>query len=283
VAIKLSRATGTSGRRADARLLREARMMAGLHHPNLVTLHDLGEHEGRTYLTMELVRGATLRDHIGRAGGGGWRTQLPIVLAAARGLAALHAAGITHRDVKPENILIGEDGRVALIDLGLAFRNAPPAAPPIALPRTRTVELGPDQDDDGAPRAAMAEEAGPSSEPLAGFSTTHSCFGGTQGYVAPERVAGALGDPRTDVFALCVSAYELLEGRHPFRFHGCGELSHTTHYEKLCAPPRPWRLWNIPMRLRAAVERGLAADPDRRWQDAAELVAELEALAAAAR
>jgi serine/threonine-protein kinase len=116
VAIKLLRPE-VSTTRADARLRREARAMAKLSHRNLVTVHDVGVHDGQLFVAMELIRGDTLR---GWAPGKSWREVVNAYVAAGRGLAAAHAAGLVHRDFKPDNVLVGEDGRVAVGDFGLA-------------------------------------------------------------------------------------------------------------------------------------------------------------------
>jgi len=116
VAIKLLRPE-VSTTRADARLRREARAMAKLSHRNLVTVHDVGVHDGQLFVAMELIRGDTLR---GWAQGKSWREIVNAYVAAGRGLAAAHASGLVHRDFKPDNVMVGEDGRVAVGDFGLA-------------------------------------------------------------------------------------------------------------------------------------------------------------------
>jgi len=157
------------------RLLREARAMAQLSHPNVVPVYDAGEADGRLYLTMEFVRGRTLDAWLREP-----RTLDQIVdvfRAAGRGLAAAHATGIVHRDVKPSNILIGDDGRVRVADFGVARG---PAAPSTS----------------GAP--------------------TQTGVAGSPAYMAPEQLRGAAVDARADQFGLCVSLYEALHGRRPF-------------------------------------------------------------------
>ncbi len=177
VAIKV-----TSGPKNDAlatRLASEAKALAALTHPNLVTVHEAGEHEGRFYLVMELVDGEDLRAHIATKRPS-WRDGLALCLAAGRGLAALHAAGFVHRDVKPDNVLIAEDGRVLLADLGLAKRL------------------------DSGPKAAGAFERAP--------LTRTGAVVGTPCYLAPERVAGQRCDVRSDVYGFAAMTLEIVRG-----------------------------------------------------------------------
>jgi eukaryotic-like serine/threonine-protein kinase len=168
----------------STRLMEEARSLAQLNHPNVVVVHDVGESLGRTYMAMEFIQGSTLRY---------WREHerpepiriVQIYAEAARGLAAAHAAGIIHRDVKPDNILIGTDGRVKIMDFGLA-------------------------------RTDYA------SKPT--WNGGASTLEGTWLYLAPERFQGRSADARSDQFAFCVSLYEALYGEHPFAFSKLREL-----------------------------------------------------------
>src|ERR1044071_5723877 len=118
VAIKLIRAERASSPSARARLLREAQALARLHHPNVVTVYDVGTQDDEVFIAMELIEGSTLAEWIGAADRG-WRKVLEAFLAAGRGLAAAHSAGIVHRDFKPSNVIVGPD-RVVVVDFGLA-------------------------------------------------------------------------------------------------------------------------------------------------------------------
>jgi serine/threonine protein kinase len=182
VAIKILRTRGLDGGRyakEAERLLGEARAMAQLSHPHVVTVYEAGSIEGRVYVAMEYVSGQTLR---------AWLVEEPrsvgaildVLVRAGRGLAAGHRAGLVHRDVKPDNVLIAHDERVRVIDFGLAV-------PP-----------GPVSSDDAG--------------------STHRLTGpvGTPMYMAPEQHDGGALDARTDQFAFCVSLYEALYGRAPF-------------------------------------------------------------------
>ena len=174
VAIKVLREGG------HARLLREAQAMAKLSHPNVVVVYDVGLVEDRVFVAMELVEGDTLR---------GWlaarprrpREILDAYLRAGRGLAAAHAAGLVHRDFKPDNVLVGRDGRVCVADFGLA----------------------------GAAEAAVPAE--PADSPR-----DTGAGAGTPAYMAPEQHAGDPVDARADQFAFAVSLHEALFGEHPF-------------------------------------------------------------------
>ncbi|HTJ41349.1 MAG TPA: serine/threonine-protein kinase [Kofleriaceae bacterium] len=161
------------------RLADEARAMARLTHRNVVAVYDVGERDGRTYLTMELVRG----QHVGRwlETPRTWREVLAVFRAAGAGLAAAHAAGIVHRDVKPSNILISDDGDVRVADFGVAHASA--SAPP---------------DDDEPPTATTAGMIG------------------TPAYMSPERLRGEPADARGDQFGFCAALYEALHGKRPF-------------------------------------------------------------------
>jgi serine/threonine protein kinase len=177
VAVKLIHALDV--RPADReRLLREARAMARLSHPNVLTVFDAGESGDELFVAMALVRGSTLREHCARRRPD-WRTVAALCLDAARGLAASHRAGVLHRDVKPDNILVGEDGSVQVTDFGLARATTDPGAP--------TWPPGPE-----------------------------SGRAGTPGYLAPELRAGGEPTAASDQYAFCLTLKECL-GRIPRR------------------------------------------------------------------
>lgn len=175
VAVKLLH-VGVADPRARERFLREARMAAGFVHPNVVTIHDVGEVRGRPYLVMELVEGGTLGDLIARDGPLPVGQALVISDSVLAALGAAHAGGLVHRDVKPANILIGTDGRVKLADFGIA---------------KATQDLGRD------------------------LTATGQVLG-TAGYLAPEQAAGGEATPASDVYAAGVVLYEMLAGQPPF-------------------------------------------------------------------
>jgi serine/threonine protein kinase len=166
------------------RLEREAKAVAKLDHPNILAIHDFGTDEGVTYAVTELLEGGTLRERL-EAGGLGWRKAAETGAAIADGLAAAHGKGVVHRDLKPENIFITSDGRVKILDFGLA----------------RDVE------------AASADET---HSPTVSRYTAPGVVMGTAGYMSPEQVRGEPADHRADIFSLGCVLYEMLSGRRAF-------------------------------------------------------------------
>ena len=233
VAIKLLRADG--GTDGAARLLREARALARLAHPNVVAVHDVGEHDGEVFVATELVDGEPMhRWQHGREPG-------EIVAAyaqGARGLAAAHALGLVHRDVKPANILVGTDGRVRVGDFGLVARTAPGTG-------------------DGAPGAAFAPAAAADLDAL----TETDAIVGTPAYMAPEQRAGLIATARSDQYSLCLALAEALAGARPPAGTSARALA------RGAAADAPW----------PAIARGLARDPAVRFPDMAALADALEA------
>ena len=171
------------------RVWREARAMARLADPHVVTIHEVGIHDERLFIAMELVAGSDARRWLRSAP----RTTAEILAVyrqAGLGLAAAHAVGIVHRDFKPDNVLVGNDGRVRVADFGLA----------------RSVDRGATQDDD----TTVAADA-TARHTVSGF------VAGTPAYMAPEIVAGSAADARSDQYAFCVAMYEALVGERPAR------------------------------------------------------------------
>jgi eukaryotic-like serine/threonine-protein kinase len=226
VALKLLRREAASdGRRLQGRLGAEARAMAKIRSANVVSVHDAGTAGDRPFVVMELVEGTTLASWM-RAqahAGGSWRPIVRAFLAAGEGLAAVHAAGVVHRDFKPENVFVGDDGSVRVGDFGLA---------------TSTSFMAP----------ARAAGGGPAND-------VDGRVLGTPRYMAPEQFLGDPTDARTDQFAFCVALYEGLTGRHPFPAPSLDALKHAVLGGHVLLPPRSARL---PRPLTAAVLRGLA-------------------------
>ncbi|MBA2541082.1 MAG: protein kinase [Deltaproteobacteria bacterium] len=237
VAVKLIlRATTAEARQ---RLLREARAMARLTHPNIVTIYEIGSEAGRDFVTMELIDGGSLADWL-RAEPRSTRDILDAFLAAGRGLAAAHEAGIVHRDFKPHNVLRSKSGRVVVGDFGLA--------------------CGLDT------QAAVAELQ-------AGMFTTLTATGswvGTPAYMGPEQWTGGVITPATDQFAYCVALWEAFAGTRPFRGETIEELK-----QAVIAGPAKLDAARMPRRLRAVLRRGLDPDPASRWPSMAALLAVL--------
>jgi serine/threonine protein kinase len=249
VAIKVLRARA-SDRAAESvatRMRREAQAMARLSHPNVVTVHDVGTFDGRVFVAMEYVDGGTLRAWLREPRS--WREVLAVFEHAGLGLAAAHAAGLVHRDFKPDNVLVGRDGRVRVTDFGLAravreeAEGMPPEEPPVATP------------------AALHETI-----------TRTGTLVGTPAYMAPEQLAGAPADARSDVFGFCVALYEALYRRRPFAGATVAELRASAASGAVAAP----RGSGVPAYLHRALSVGLRRMPEQRY-------ASMEALLAALR
>jgi tRNA A-37 threonylcarbamoyl transferase component Bud32 len=256
VALKVLRVDDRSGsNEARQRLLREARAMARLTHPNVVVVHEVGNAHGRDYVAMELIDGDALSEWL-RGEKRAPDEILAAFLAAGRGLAAAHAANLVHRDFKPHNILRGKDGRVVVTDFGLA-RGVD------ALPRGKadafetTIEL----------RHAASSTSTPSS--LSGLTVTGSVLG-TPAYMAPEQWNAQTVGPAADQFAFCVALWEALVGERPYR-------ADTVEQLKAAVERGPGALdaSRLPRPLRTALRRGLDPDPAKRWPSMNALLARL--------
>jgi tetratricopeptide (TPR) repeat protein len=250
IAIKLLRSTGEQ---ASERLLREAQSLAKLSHPNVVTIHDVGVHETRVFLAMEFVAGRTLRDDM-RRGERSWSGWVRVMSAAGTGLQAAHQAGLVHRDFKPENVMLGDDGRVRVMDFGLARAGSQERADTEAAPF------------DSAP----LEVLGPEASQL----TQAGALMGTPAYMAPEQFLGLPADARSDQFALCVTLYECIYGERPFAGSTVTALAATVTEGELRAPPAGS---DVPLWLRRVLARGLSTNPADRWPDLDALLAALAA------
>ena len=242
VAIKLV-ATQGSDERAHQRLLREAQAQGRLSHPNVVTVYEVGTlPEGRLFIAMELVKGQTLRGWQ-QSGTRGWQDIVARYAAAGDGLAAAHRAGIVHRDFKPDNVLVGDDGRVRVADFGLAFAAEAELPPP----------------DPSEP---------PSGERSRPELTAVGAVLGTPGYMAPEQFVGAAVDARTDQFSFCVALYEALHGERPNADLAFANGARPPLRRAEPDPSYPRWLWD-------ALMRGLAHDPAARFPSMDALLAEL--------
>ncbi|HWB73710.1 MAG TPA: serine/threonine-protein kinase [Nannocystaceae bacterium] len=246
VALKVLRVGGEHASEGRARLLREAQALARVSHPNVVVVHDVGTVDGQVFVAMELVDGVTLtqwRKEKPRT----WQEALPIFVAATRGLEAVHAAGLVHRDVKPDNVMVARDGRVRLMDLGLARADATTGEALVREP-------------------ISARDTSPSSITQLGIVP------GTPAYMAPELHARGAFDPRTDQFALGVTMYETLWSVRPFEGDTLLELATNVMEGRVRPPPRDS---DVPTWLRRVVMRTLAVEPDQRYSEVGALLAEL--------
>ncbi|MEX1368409.1 MAG: serine/threonine-protein kinase, partial [Nannocystaceae bacterium] len=249
VALKLLHA-GTSTD-AQARLQREAQALARLSHPNVIRVHDVGVHDGRVFIAMELVTGGTLADWM-KAGRRDWREVSRVFELAARGLAAAHEAGLVHRDFKPSNVLMGDDGQVKVTDFGLARAQVDVASAEQDLPT----------DDDLTPLPPAALQA---------TLTRTGALVGTPAYMAPEQLDGRPADPRSDQFSFCVALYEALAGRRPFAGSTPWAIAASIEGQRFSTPLPS----TAPRSLRHAVRRGLRVDPQLRHPDMPSLLAAL--------
>jgi len=243
--IALKVVAGASRRTGErrARLLREARAIARLSHPNVVTVHDAGTFGDRVFIAMELVDGSTIDQWLDAAPRT-WRQILEVFIAAGRGLAAAHAADVIHRDFKPQNVMIASSGAVRVMDFGLARLTADPT--------------------DGAGRAGE-------DEPTVWLThvTKTGAFIGTPAYMSPEQFRREPIDARSDQFSFCVALHEALFGSRPPAAPGAGvsERRESTPASRPAA---------IPIWLRAVVLRGASAERDGRYPSMNALLAALE-------
>jgi len=271
VALKLLRVGGSSAalEAGRTRLLREAQAMARISHPHVIPVFEVGTWEEQVFVAMELVEGGTLRDWM-HAKPRSWREILVTYLAAGRGLAAAHAAGLVHRDFKPTNVLVGRDDRVYVTDFGLAR--------PVGNP-------GRDEGPVEAPSPA-SEGSGRLFEPL----TQAGVVLGTPQFMSPEQFRGDAVDARSDQFSFCAALYGSLYGTRPFdpkqlsraakrlrdRPEAPGETvplpRPSLAADLIQEPPRDAK---VPAWVRRAVLRGLALEPGGRFESMAAL---LEAL-----
>ena len=213
--------------RARDRLLREAKALAALNDPNVAVIYDAGEWQDQVYIAMEYVDGPTLRRWVND------RTRTPAEIlaryrAAGMGLAAAHEAGIVHRDFKPDNALIGSDGRVRVLDFGLA--------------------VGERDSEDSVSTSAVEIDSS--------RITREGMVVGTPAYMAPEQLEGRPASALSDQFSFCVALFEALAGKRPF-----ASRREASDRQRRLGPAPP----DVPLRAWRAIERGLSADPEARW------------------
>ena len=225
---------------SSARLLREARNAAALNHPHICTIHEVGEADGTAFIAMEFVEGRSLRERVDE-GPLLMGEAVRLGIQAADALAHAHEHGVVHRDFKAANAIVGENGRLKVVDFGLARRDDPRLSDATTMASV-------------VPAGAVA---------------------GTPYAMAPEQVRGEAADARTDVWALGVLLYELATGARPFSGQSVPELLSSI----LTKPPSP-PLLRVPVQLTAVITRCLEKDPARRYQRAEEVRAALEAIAA---
>ncbi|MEZ4449827.1 MAG: protein kinase [Nannocystaceae bacterium] len=267
VAIKLLNPQVRESESVRLRMEREAQALAQISHPNVVQIHDVGRVGARVFVAMEYIEGQTLRGWM-RARARDWRESLEVLLQAGEGLAAAHQVGIVHRDVKPDNILVGDDGRVRVADFGLARADH--------LSAEVAVEVGPELEDDfeggdderSSERIVGGSGVGPSSaghhpsgSPLYSPLTVAGTLLGTPAYMAPEQHMRRVADARADIFSFCVVAHEVLVGKRPFEGPSRAELVRAIYTGHVDPPPRESK---VPTWILKALRGGLSAEPEER-------------------
>lgn len=274
VALKLLPPARRDDESARARILREARAASALRDPRIVTVYEVGEHEGIVYIAMELIEGETFADLVERRGKLPRAEAFALIEQVGAALSLAHAAGILHRDVKSANLMLEPSGGIKVLDFGLSKRLVPGSMPLLSdtteppssrraatLPFDRTVDPG----------MASTVAAAISNSNSDGPMTEHGLLLGTPGYAAPELLAGVPADARSDVYSLGVVLYELLTGARPYVATTLGELSARMRAEDF---PRPSVATGgaLGSSVDAMLARALRADPNERYATVAAFI-----------
>src|SRR5258706_6156056 len=245
VAIKVLPASFSADRDRLQRFAQEARAAAALNHPNILSIFDIGDEDGAPFVVSELLEGETLRDRL-RSGPLSSRKTIDYAVQVARGLSAAHEKGIVHRDLKPENLFLTNDGRVKILDFGLA-----------KLTRPET-------------------ESGSAEAPTMHAATEPGLIMGTAGYMSPEQVRGKTADQRSDIFSFGAILYEMISGKRAF--HGETAADTMSAILKEEVPELSETARNVPPGLDRIVRHCLEKSPTQRFHSAGDMAFDLEAL-----
>ncbi len=259
IALKLlsvKKASQTQADRARDRLLREAKALAQLSHPNVVAAFDVGTLDQDVFVAMELVEGKTLKEWVEDQQPSIW-DRVQVLTAAGRGIDAAHRAGLIHRDIKPDNIIVGDDGRVRVLDFGLA--------------RAALTEE-PEKPENPQPMPILSGDLNSAGSFLSTPMTQAGAIVGTPGYMAPEQYLGGAVDEQSDQYSFCVTLYEMLFGVRPFLASRYGALKEKVLTGRLDPPPADAK---VPARYRRIALRGLAVAREDRFASMGELLTEL--------
>jgi len=235
------------------RFEQEARAAGMLNHPNIIAVYDIGTHDGTPYVVTELLDGESLRERLG-GDAISPRKAIEIAIQMANGMATAHQAGIVHRDLKPENVFVTRDGRIKILDFGLAKLRAPDSGPLEVSSDTPTV----------AQHAPIAVDTGPGQ------------VWGTVGYMSPEQVRGKKVDHRSDIFSFGAVLYEMLTGSRAFRGESTADTMSAILREDPPEMASPGH--TLPPALERIVRHCLEKNPEERFQSARDLAFDLEAL-----
>ncbi len=251
IALKVMHPRGSVGINTTGgreRLMREAKSMAKLSHPNVITVHDVGTFDDKMFIAMEFIDGSTLRAWL-RQAPREWSEVVDAFVKAGRGLAAAHAVGMVHRDFKPDNVLIGRDGRVLVMDFGLARQASQRSTETQPTPQAKALDM----------QSVVLTRTG--------------ALVGTPAYMAPEQHQGGVTNGYVDQFSFCVALYEGLYGERPFAGNSVASLAINVLEGQIRNVPKGSR---VPSWLRQVVLRGLAVDPQDRFPSIDALLAELQ-------
>jgi len=267
VALKLVAPHRLTSSREGARLQREAQAMARVAHPNVVPVYDVGEHDRGVYIAMELVEGDTLKGWLQQTARP-WNEVLAAFMHAGRGLAAAHDKGLVHRDFKPENVLIGTEGRPRVLDFGLARPS------PLAMEDADEEDLLLPNAGDTAVDLEIIDRSVTyrRSVTLDGEVTTTGLVTGTPAYMSPEQHLGMPATHRSDQFAFAVAMWEALYLERPFAGKTAFAIADAVIEGRIRHTPKKSR---VPAWVRNILLRALAREPDHRFHSMSSMLAAL--------